>query len=169
MRSKMKMRSKMMKSKVDLRRQRGQSMMDLIFALVILAMGTLGIDAMDVSQQLRETNLDSQTLATAIAVGERDRIEAMPYEALQPTDGFEAPEWIQTPGLDRGAVPVAATTKPLADRAPSPQIYSVKWQVVNADRWGSMRRIEVLVEWEKPNRELGRVVVTSLRAGMHAG
>jgi hypothetical protein len=157
----------MQNSKRVTKRQQGQSLTELVFTLVILGMGMLGIEALDVSKDLRRTNADRADLAMAIAVGQRDWIEAMPYTELRPTAGFEAPEWIHNPGLEPGAVPVAAPTD-RAEVSADPQIYSVKWQVEDADQWGSMRRIAVVVEWEKPNREIGRVVVTSLRAGMHA-
>jgi Tfp pilus assembly protein PilV len=158
----------MQKSSQSTKRQQGQSLTELVFSFVILGMGMLGIDAMDVSKDLRRTNAEHEELAMAIAVGQRDWIDTMPYSELRPTEGFEAPEWIQSPGLEPGAVFIETTTD-RAESSRSPQIYSVKWQVEDADEWGSMRRIVVAVEWEKPNRELGRVVVKGLRAGMHAG
>lgn len=139
---------------------------DVIIGVAVIWLGCMGLDAMATATTVRDLDETDQSLASAVALGERQRIEGLDYDALAPTDGFVAPSWIRNQDLEPGQV--ALVTQPgQGDVGESERIYSVTWKVENVDRFGSIRRVTISVEWEKSNRDLGRVLVTTLRAGGH--
>lgn len=137
---------------------------DLMVGAAVIWLGCAGLDAMATATTVRDLDETDHSLATALAAGERQRVEALDFAALEPTDGFVAPAWIDRQGLAPGEV--ALVTQPgHGDVGESRRTYAVTWKVDHVDRHGSLRRATISVHWQKPDGRLGRVVTSILRAG----
>ena len=139
---------------------------DVVVGVLIVWLGCMGMEAMATATTVRAMDETDQSLATAIARGEQDRIDGLAFGQLLPTGGFVAPGWIRNQDLAPGEI--ALVTQPdQGEVGESQQVYAVKWKVENVDRLGTIRRVTVSVEWHKPNQRPGRVLLTALRSGGH--
>jgi hypothetical protein len=148
------------------RRRSGFSMTEMTFSILLLGVGMLGSSWMTDSAEISAAKFQSRSQGVAIAHGQSDIVQGLPYQQLAPTpgEGFAPAPWIAQPGFDRGKVPVQIWADGVAETA-DPVIYSVSYRSRDADRSGRLRRVEVRVEWQNVDQSTGHFTIETVRAG----
>ena len=127
----------------------GLSLIEVMIALTILAVGLLGALAMQ-TQALTSTNT-GRHVSDAMRVGldQLELLRSQGWAATPVTGGFTAP--VVTDGAD-------AIAAPMLGPAIVPQTYNVSWRVQAVAGLTQVRQIDVRVTWREPGDDPGMPV-----------
>ena len=120
------------------KRRAGLSLIELTLALGAFGAGTLFLSAAQVETLASSAAGSLQRQAVALAQDQLELISVLPFETLEPTDGFVAPFWVRVPGYFDGELPVGA-----ADG--KPRVYRLEWSVTETAE--TLRSVELRVSW----------------------
>jgi len=132
----------MMRRRGARRGQRGLTLIEVMIALVLLAVGLLALAAMQLQalQGGRKGQVD--TYATTLAQDRMERLQRMRWTSMAPTAGFTAPLTMSHPV--------------------SGQDYQLDWRITDVvATW--TREINVRIRWATPNRPNRSRVLSSIR------
>jgi len=139
----------MIRRNTEARRHRdGLTLLELMIAMVILAVGLLGMLAMQIEAMKSNRIGRHVTEAAQVAQNQMEALQNQAWALSGPTGGFTAPIVVQSvEPLRAGA---GATVVPTA------QTYNVSWRIVNGAPIGvpptvRLRTIDVRVTWAEPN------------------
>jgi type IV pilus assembly protein PilV len=129
----------MLQTRLDPRRSRGLTLVELLIALTVLAIGLLGLLAMQTQALQGSSHGRHVTEAARFAEEQMAFLQRQPWAAI-PVSAWSAPRIVN------GAV---NSTGPS-----TPQSYSVIWRV-QAGASASLRQLDVQVTWTTPEAPAG--------------
>ena len=134
----------------DARRRAGMTLIEVMIAIMLLAIGVAGMAAIQILAMRDEAIAREDNDASRIARDVLEQIQRMPFASVAVTAAYEEPAWIQTAGYDPGEVPVSVRTPDVVD-TPSGEIdqkvYDVTWRVTAVAGQSSLRNVDVQVAW----------------------
>ena len=129
-------------------RRGGFTLVETMLALVILAIGLLGLSAMQLQAMQYGNRGRHSTQAASIAQGRLEQLMRARWTNLAPTGGWTAPtpanNIVQTSGNE------------------TEQAYNVTWRITD-DVVGITRTIDVRVDWDEPDRPNRQFAMSSSR------
>lgn len=143
------------------RRTRGSSIAEMVLALGLMSMGALGLDAVDIWKDSKQIDGHRYRQAVAIAEGQMDYVNALHFEEILPTNGFEAAPWIHQPGFDNGEVLVEIRNE--SGRLLEENVYTVTTRFRNVDEAALVRHVELKVTWAETTGRRRDVTLKDVR------
>ena len=136
-------------------------MAEMMVAIALLGMGTLGLDSVETWTDAHELDKHRYQQAVAIAGGQLDHVNALPLESLHPTGGFVPAPWLTQADHELGAFPVQIWNAD-GDELEH-HIYRVTVDFENADPNGVVRKLAVKVEWEDTRERTRSFALNNIR------
>ena len=121
------------------RREGGLTLLELMIALTILAVGLLGLLAMQTQALTGSRNGRHTSEAARVAEQQMEFLQRQPWAAIPPS-AWSAPVNINGPSNGTGTV--------------IPQAYALTWRV-QATGDPSLRRLDVTITWTTPDAPIG--------------
>jgi Tfp pilus assembly protein PilV len=144
-------------------RTSGISLLEVMIGLAILAFGLLGLAAMQIQAMGSSAKGRGLGRAAEIAKEQMERVQMLPWAQVAPTGGFVAPGWIAYAGYAAGEVPVTADL-PNQPGGAVEQVYAVRWQVADANAVGTLRDVDVRVQWTEAGGRARNYTLSTTRA-----
>ena len=129
------------------RESSGFTLLEIIIALSLLAIGLLSLAVMQITAMKYGTRGRHMTKAAAVAEARMEELSRRTWGNLAPT------AW--TTPITVNEVIQGPTNK-------TEQAYEVSWQIANVDA-GRTRSIDVRVQWTEPNRPTRQYAISTLR------
>lgn len=125
------------------RARAGLSLLEVMIAMTILAVGLLGMLSMQLNAMSATSTGRHVTDAARIGL---DQLETLKYQswASTPVTGWTAPIVVTGPEAIAPAAVVAGAP------APNPQAYNVSWRISGVVGLTDARQIDVRVTWREP-------------------
>ena len=132
------------------RRQGGMTLIEVLIAIMLLAVGVAGMIAIQVLAMRDEAIAREDNDASRITRDVLEQIQRIPFAAVLPTADYDEPAWIANAGYQPGEVPVTVQTPDQVD-TPGGEIdqvvYQVQWRVAAVPGQTSLREVDVQVAW----------------------
>lgn len=132
------------------RRQGGMTLIEVLIAISLLAVGVAGMIAIQVLAMRDEAIAREDNDASRIVRDVMEQIQRMPFANVAVTGGYDEPAWISEAGYDDGEVPVTMQTP---DTVASPggeidqTVFQVTWQVSAVAGQASLRNVDIQIAW----------------------
>lgn len=148
------------------RRTRGFSLIEVVVALGILAVGLLALTIMQLEAFRSGATGHHVHDATRIARAEMEQIQRMPFATIEAEagNGWQAPAWINQAGFNAGEIGVLVQTPGGGTR--TQEVYDVAWRVTTVGGNATLMNVDLEVSWNaekgpnnRPTRT-GRPTVT---------
>lgn len=143
------------------KKTQGFALTEFKFCLMIVAVGVLTCRCMASSAVIAEVDTNRFRQAVAIAQGQSEFSLGMPFEDLEPTDGFQPAKWISRPDYGLGEMPIHVS---VSGKSEAPVVYRVSYHSENIDTVGHLRRIAIRVEWSRASGARGVYTIEGVRA-----
>lgn len=128
------------------RRQGGMTLIEVLIAVALLAVGVAGMIAIQVLAMRDEAIAREDNEASRVARDVLEQVQRMPFTQVLPTGGaYASADWITNTGYPDGVVPVQVQTVDggVADEG----LYTVTWRVTDVAGQTSLRNVDVQVAW----------------------
>jgi type IV pilus modification protein PilV len=124
------------------RAKAGLSLLEVMIAMTILAVGLLGMLSMQLHAMSATSN--GRHVSDAARIG-LDTLETLKYQswAATPVTGWTAPIVVT------GSASIAPVAVPAGAPAPAPQQYNVSWRIAGVAGLTDARQIDVRVTWRE--------------------
>lgn len=136
------------------RRQRGGfTMIEVVIAMAVLAVGLLGVAAMQIYALRDSGSARHKTRAAGIARTQLESFANMPFSdpLMAATSGWSSPPVVVNQE-------VAASTGTQIE-----QSYNVQWRISNLNLIPTLKSVDVRVTWNEPNRPNRNVTLSTMR------
>jgi prepilin-type N-terminal cleavage/methylation domain-containing protein len=144
------------------RREGGMTLIEVLIAVALLAVGVAGMVAIQVLSMRNEAIARQDNEASRVARDVLEQVQRMPFTDVLPTGGaLEQPDWISNPGYADGVIPVQVQT---ADGGVEDEgVYTVSWRVADVAGQTSLRKVDVQVAWTDPSDHPQTYVASTLK------
>jgi hypothetical protein len=132
------------------------------FCLMIVGVGLMTCRCMQASAGIAEVDTNRFHQAVAIAQGQSEFSLGIPFDELEPTDGFQSASWVSQPGYRPGEIPVQVS---VSGEEETEVVYDISYRSENMDGTGHLRRIAIRVEWDRAGGNRGVYTIEGVRAG----
>jgi len=128
------------------RRRGGMTLIEVMIAIMLLAIGVAGMASIQVLAMRDEAIARKDNDASRVVGDVVEQLQRMPFTSVLPTGGaYAPPAWIANPGYANGQVPVKVQTP---NGAPVDEgVYQVTWRVNAVAGQTSLRNVDVQVAW----------------------
>jgi prepilin-type N-terminal cleavage/methylation domain-containing protein len=127
------------------RRRSGMTLIEVMIAIALLAVGVAGMIAIQVLAMRDEAIAREDNEASRIVRDVLEQVQRMPFASVPATGGYEDPAWIANAGYDPGEVAVKVQTP--AGGEIDQLLYQVSWRVTAVAGQASLRNVDVQVAW----------------------
>lgn len=131
-------------------REGGMTLIEVLIAVMLLAVGVAGMIAIQVLAMRDEAIAREDNDASRITRDVLEQIQRMPFASVAVTGDYEEPDWISNPGYDDGEIAVTVQT-PESVETPDGEIdqlvYQVLWRVSAVAGQSSLREVDVQIGW----------------------
>ena len=139
----------------------GFTMLEVMFALGILAFGLLTLALMQISALSQGSSARDLSAAAVLARDQMERVQSLPWAQVAPTN-WVAPAWINFAGQAAGDVPVQMRVSSQASPLVT-QVYTVRWRVTAVAGSTNLRNVDVQVQWNEPHRPNRTLTISGVR------
>ena len=129
-----------------LRRRGGMTLIEVMIAVMLLAVGVAGMIAVQILAMRDEAIAREDNEASRIARDVMEQVQRMPFASVPVTGGaYQVPAWITYGGYPVGQIPVQVQTPTGA--AMDQGLYNVSWRVTSVPGQVSLRNVDLRVAW----------------------
>ena len=145
----------------------GFTLIELMFALAILAAGILTVMTMQLHAMRQSSNSRDLTMATEITRDQIDLIQTMPWSTLTTSSSWESPPWVAFTGYAVGELPILVDMPSGGQNLE--QTYDIQWRVTPDPANGCLRTVDISTSWPGPRNQTKQVTISTARWNLDDG
>jgi len=138
--------------KLKIRNPGGFTILEVLIAMAIFAIGILGVAKMQLSAVSGNSSARGMTEAATVGQQQIERLMALPYDDILDTNGDGVA------GLDEIAAP--------DDSRVVDTVYNVLWNVADDQPIQGAKKIRVIVRWQSSGFAVKQIVFDTVRVSM---